>query len=146
MSGQPVTPTRVFPAAGHVPYVDDVNDPIVHVPDPYNPNLFISVRRSSLMPTAPTPPREPQPLIDPLAARMLGGGVGAGAAGWGAGQLLIGASQLVSAVAGAGSAVFAIALLLLVAKLAPSIGSGKQGKTVNITNHNRLWGRSSTRA
>ncbi|GAA2439504.1 hypothetical protein [Streptomyces glaucus] len=130
------------PAAGPVELYDE-HDPIVLVQDPYDPNRSVAVRRSALQPTLPTPPRDlsPQPLIDPLAARMLGGGVGAGVAGWGAGEFLAGASQLVSAMTGVGSAAVAIALLLLAWKMSPS-GSGK---TVHITNHNRLWGRSSTR-
>ncbi|MER5916439.1 hypothetical protein ABT124_40135 [Streptomyces sp. NPDC001982] len=92
----------------------------------------------------PTPPRDltPQPLIDPLAQRIAATGVGAGAAGWGGGQLLMGASQLISALAGVGSAAFAIALLLLAAKVS---GAGQSRKTVNITNNNRWGGRSSTR-
>lgn len=140
---------HVIPAGTHQPVVGfvelgDEHDPIVHVQDPYDPNRSVAVRRSALQPTAPTPARDlsPQPLIDPLAARMLGGGVGAGVAGWGAGQFLMGASQVISAAAGVGGAVLAIALLLLAAKMTP----GGRGKTVNITNHNRLWGRSSTRA
>lgn len=145
MSREPVIPPRVYqPVAGAIERSDE-HDPIVHVQDPYDPNRSVAVRRSALQPTAPTPARDlsPQPLIDPLAARLFGGGVGAGVAGWGAGQFLLGASQLVSAAAGVGGAVFAIALLLLAAKLTPT---GRGGKTVNITNHNRWGGRSSTRA
>ncbi|MEU1592819.1 hypothetical protein ABZ468_08135 [Streptomyces sp. NPDC005708] len=145
MVGEPVIPNRA-PVAGYVELYDD-NDPIVHVPDPYDRNKFVEVRRSSLQPTMPTPPRDltPLPLIDPLAQRLVGGGVlgvGAGAAGWGAGQLLMGASQLISAVAGVGSAAFAIALLILAAKMT---GGGQSRTTVNITNNNRWWGRSTTR-
>ncbi|MGY4936222.1 hypothetical protein ACWD7T_35130, partial [Streptomyces sp. 900116325] len=68
--------------------------------------------------------------------------VGAGAAGWGAGEFLAGASKLVSAMTGVGSAAAAIALLLLAWKLSPS---SRAGKTVNITNNNRWGGRSNTR-
>ncbi|MET9776195.1 hypothetical protein ABZ023_18375 [Streptomyces sp. NPDC006367] len=155
MPYEPVTPTgirptRLHPAAAQVTRpatgiveLGDEHDPIVHVQDPYDPNRSIAVRRSALQPVVPTPARDltPQPLIDPLAARLLGGGVGAGVAGWGAGEFLAGASQLVSAAAGVGSAAVAIALLLLAWKMTPSGG----GKTVHITNHNRWGGRSSTR-
>ncbi|MER6616318.1 hypothetical protein [Streptomyces xantholiticus] len=145
MSSKHVTPAGVQqPIVGFVELGDE-NDPIVHVQDPYDPNRSVAVRRSALQPTVPTAARDlsPQPLIDPLAARMLGGGVGGGVAAWGAGQFLMGASQVISAAAGVGGAVLAIALLLLAAKMTPS---SRAGKTVNITNHNRLWGRSSTRA
>ncbi|MFJ4084928.1 hypothetical protein ACIP2Z_39045 [Streptomyces iakyrus] len=141
---------HVIPAGAQQPVVGfvelgDVHDPIVHVQDPYDRNKSVMVRRSALQPTAPTPPRDltPQPLIDPLAARMFGGGVGGGVLGWGAGQFLAGASQLVSAMSGVGSAAAAIALLLLAWKMTPS---SRAGKTVNITNNNRWGGRSSTRA
>ncbi|MFK0159180.1 hypothetical protein ACIQVK_44805 [Streptomyces sp. NPDC090493] len=145
MSSKHVIPAGVQrPIAGFVELGDE-HDPIVHVQDPYDPNKSVMVRRSALRPTAPTPARDltPQPLIDPLAARMFGGGVGGGVLGWGAGQFLAGASQLVSAMSGVGSAAAAIALLLLAWKMSPS---SRAGKTVNITNNNRWGGRSSTRA
>jgi hypothetical protein len=53
-----------------------------------------------------------QQLIDPIAQRLLGGGVGCGVAGWGVGQFLAGVGQLVSALSGVGSAATAIVLLL----------------------------------
>jgi hypothetical protein len=90
----------------------DETDPIVHVPDPYNPTGFVAVRRSQLQPATPTPPRDlaPQPVIDPLAQRMAGGGILGAGVGWGAAQFL-------SAVAGAGTGLLAFALLLLAARL-----------------------------
>ncbi|MFF4902219.1 hypothetical protein [Streptomyces sp. NPDC001068] len=145
MSGKPVI--RAYTPQPVVGFVElgDENDPIVHVQDPYDPNRSVAVRRSALQPTAPTPARDlsPQPLIDPLAQRLFGGGVGGGVAGWGAGQFLAGASQLISAFSAAGGAVAAIALLLLAWKMAPS---NRAGKTVNITNNNRWGGRSNTHA
>ncbi|MFK4123692.1 hypothetical protein [Streptomyces longwoodensis] len=120
------------------------HDPIVLVPDPYDPNRSVAVRRSALTLGVQLPPREPapQPRIDPWAQRAVGLGVGAGAAGWGGGHLLAGAGQLVSAATSAGSVAGALALLLLVAKLAPS-ERGSRGKTVNVTTHNHFGGRSS---
>ncbi|MER7952062.1 hypothetical protein ABTY59_32190 [Streptomyces sp. NPDC096079] len=145
MSGQFVTPSRPVhqPVVGLVELGDE-HDPIVHIQDPYDPSRSVAVRRSALQPIAPTPARDltPQPLLDPLAQRMLAGGVGAGVTGWGAGELLTGAGRLVSAAAGAGSAVVAIALLLLAWKMSPS---SRPGKTVNVTNINSWGGRSSTR-
>lgn len=156
MPYEPVIPTGIQPKGSRPPApgvyrpaartveLHDEYDPIVHVPDPYDPNRSVEVRRSALQPTMPTPPRDlrPQPLIDPLASRLFGAGVGGGVLGWGAGELLAGASQLISAMTGVGSAVAAIALLLLAWKMAPA-GSRK---TVHITNNNRWGGRSSTRA
>ncbi|MEU9925115.1 hypothetical protein AB0H51_28170 [Streptomyces griseoluteus] len=147
MSREPVIrmADQVFPAAVSRPVegpveLHDENDPIVWVPDPYAPNRSVPVRRSALTPAVQLPARElaPQPLIDPWAQRALGVGVGAGVAGWGGGHLLAGAGQLLSAAAGAGSFVAAVALLLLVAKVAPS----GRGKTVNVTNHFKYGGRS----
>ncbi|MBG7704828.1 hypothetical protein HCJ76_43905 [Streptomyces sp. MC1] len=149
MSREPVIrpADQVLPVAAARPVAGPVElhnetDPIVWVPDPYDPNKSIPVRRSALTPAVQLPARElaPQPLIDPWAQRALGTGVGAGVAGWGGGHLLAGAGQLLSAAAGAGSFVAAVALLLLVAKVAPS----GRGKTVHITNHNRFGGRSHT--
>jgi hypothetical protein len=144
-----VPSNHVTPAGAARPVVgfvelNDEHDPIVHVQDPYNPNRSVAVRRSALQPTEATPARDltPQPVVDPLAQRLLAGGLGAGVTGWGAGEFLAGASQLVSAMTGAGSAALAIALLLLAWKMAPS---HRAGKTVNITNNNRWGGRSTTR-
>jgi len=108
----PIGQRPVYPAA--VELHGEV-DPIVHVPDPYNPNASIAVRRSALQPVAPTPPRDltPQPLIDPLAQRMAGAGIGAGAAGagvgWGIGQAAAG----IAAISTSTAAVVMLALWLL---------------------------------
>ncbi|MDX3575960.1 hypothetical protein [Streptomyces sp. FL07-04A] len=89
-------------------------DPVVHVPDPYDPNRSVAVRRSSLQPVAPTPPRDlsPQPLLDPLAQRLLAGGVGVGAAGAGVG---FGLGQLAAGIALMGTSGLAILVGLLLA-------------------------------
>lgn len=93
----------------------DEADPIVHVPDPYNAAGFVAVRRSQLLPATPTPPRDltPQPLFDPIAQRMVGGGIGAGAAGagvgWGIGQAAAG----IATIGGAAAIVVMLALWLL---------------------------------
>ncbi|MFD3479888.1 hypothetical protein [Streptomyces sp. NPDC058695] len=83
----------------------DEHDPIVHVDDPYDPNKFIAVRRSSLQPTERSETRDltPQPLLDVKAQRMIGGGVGVGVAAWGDGQLFAGASQLIAVATGSAS-------------------------------------------
>lgn len=92
----------------------DEADPIVHVPDPYNPNGSVAVRRSTLQPVAPIMPRDltPQPLLDPLAQRLLAGGVGVGAAGAGVG---FGLGQLAAGIALMGTSGLAILVGLLLA-------------------------------
>ncbi|MFD9248491.1 hypothetical protein [Streptomyces bottropensis] len=89
-------------------------DPIVHVPDPYDPNLSVEVRRSALQPAVRTPPRDltPQPLIDPLAQRLLAGGLGVGAAGAGFG---FGFGQLAAGIALMGTSGLALLVGLLLA-------------------------------
>jgi hypothetical protein len=144
-TAEPVVPAAVSrPAAGYVELRDE-HDPIVYVQHPDNPNLSVAVRASSLRAPTPMPARDltPQPLIDRTAQRMIGGGVGVGVAAWGGGQLLTGASQLVSAAAGAGSTVLGFALLLLAGKAVSAVRS--RGNTYNITNNNKWGGKSTTR-
>lgn len=102
------------PVHAHEVELYDEADPIVHVPDPYNPTGFVAVRRSQLLPATPTPPRDlaPQPLFDPQAQRLLAGGVGVGAAGAGLG---FGAGQMFAGVAMMGTSGLAILLGLLLA-------------------------------
>jgi hypothetical protein len=121
------------------------SDPIVYVPNAYGE--MVPMRKSqapALM--QPMQPRDltPQPLIDPVAARMFGGGLGAGAAGagvgWGFGQAAAGIAAF-----GGSSAVLVIALLLLASKVGRG-GSYREGDTyIDVTNVNRWWGKSSTR-
>lgn len=107
-------------------------DPIVHVPDPYNPTAFVAVRRSQLQPATPTPPRDlaPQPLIDPLAQRMVGGGALGAGVGWGAAQFL-------DAIASAGTGLLAFALLLLAAR---AIGGRTVMNIHNEVHQHARWG------
>ncbi|MGA6223489.1 hypothetical protein ACPESV_24525 [Streptomyces umbrinus] len=127
-------PRPAYPAAVEL---RDEADPIVHVPDPYDPNRSIEVRRSALQPAVRPEPRDltPQPLFDPLAQRLAAGGVLGAGVGWGAAQLL-------TAVAGAGAGLLAFALLLLAARLggARSVTNVRQ----EVHNHNSWWGSSST--
>lgn len=117
-------------------------DPIVHVPDPYNPTAFVAVRRSQLYPATPTPPRDlaPQPLLDPTAQRLVGGGIGGGVLLWGGGQFLIGAGQLVSGLSGVGALLFFLAL----AGARAGLGRAQGGTRVEVHNHVRGFGRSTT--
>jgi hypothetical protein len=127
----------VQPAA--IELYDDA-DPIVHVVDPYNPNQSIAVRRSALLPVQPTPARDltPQPLFDPLAQRMAGGGVGAGAAGagigWGIGQAAAGIATI-----GGTTALVAMLALWLLARA----GRGRVHVHQEVHQHAGLFGRNS---
>lgn len=107
-------------------------DPIVHVPDPYDPNRSVAVRRSSLQPAAPTAPRDltPQPVLDPLAQRLLAGGVGVGAAGAGLG---FGLGQLAAGIALMGTSGLAVLVGLL---LAARVLGPRQVTHVRQTVHN----------
>lgn len=120
----------------------DEADPVVHVPDPYDPNRSVAVRRSSLQPVAPTPPRDltPQPLFDPLAQRLLAGGVGVGAAGAGVG---FGLGQLAAGIALMGTSGLAILVGLL---LAARILGPRQVTNVRqeVHQHASWWGRNTT--
>lgn len=138
---------RYAPAA---PAVGDVelrgeHDPIVYVPDAYNPTAFVAVRQSQLQPTAPTQPRNltPRPVVDPMAARFLGVGVGAGAAGagigWGVGQAAMGIAAI-----GGSSGLIVLAMLLLAARLAGRRGGSTTTIHNEVHNHNRWLGRSTT--
>ncbi len=111
------------PVHPHVVELYDEADPIVHVPDPYDPNRSVAVRRSQLQPMARPEPRDltPQPLFDPLAQRMAGAGIGAGAAGagvgWGIGQAATG----IAAISGTTAVVVMLALWLLARAGRPSV-------------------------
>ncbi|MDX2954586.1 hypothetical protein [Streptomyces caniscabiei] len=119
----------------------DEHDPIVHVPDPYDPNRSVEVRRSALQPTVRPEPRDltPQPLFDPLAQRMAGAGVGAGAAGagigWGVGQAAAG----IAAIGGTTAVVVMLALWLLARAGRPSVHVRQE-----VHNHARWFGRNTT--
>ncbi|MDX3515909.1 hypothetical protein PV755_44630 [Streptomyces caniscabiei] len=119
----------------------DEHDPIVHVPDPYDPNLSVEVRRSALQPMVRPEPRDltPQPLFDPIAARLVGAGVGAGVAGagigWGVGQAAAGIATF-----GGSTAVVVMLVLWLLAR------AGRSSVTVRqeVHNHARWFGRNTT--
>jgi len=120
----------------------DEHDPIVHVADPYDPNRSVAVRRSQLQPMQPVQPRDltPQPVLDPVALRLLGGGVGGGVLLWGGGQFLVGAGQFVSALSGVGVLLFFLAL----AGARVLLPGGRGGTHIEVHNHARGFGRNTT--
>jgi len=89
------------PAAGQPQPVElyAERDPIVYVPDAYG--QMVPMRKSQApAPVQPMPVRDltPQPLLDPVAQRLIAGGVGIGAAGaglgYGVGQMFAGAALM----------------------------------------------------
>ncbi|MFD5137469.1 hypothetical protein ACFWMX_14705 [Streptomyces sp. NPDC058378] len=138
--GQPAGYTR--PA--HIELYTD-REPIVYVPNAYG-EMVPMLRSQAPSPTPAMQPRDltPLPLIDPLAARMAGAGIGAGAAGagvgWGLGQAFAGIATM-----GGAAGIAAIALLLLAAKV-PVFGRASSTTHIHneTHNHNSWWSHSST--
>jgi hypothetical protein len=109
----------------------DDRDPIAWVPNAYGE--MVPMRRSQLPDAPPRPaPRDltPQPVLDPLAQRMLAGGVGVGAAGAGVG---FGLNQLAAGIALMGSSGLAILAALLLAA-----GSMRGRSVVNVRNETHV--------
>ncbi|MGC5236003.1 hypothetical protein [Streptomyces albogriseolus] len=106
--------------------------PVVWVPDAYG--RMVPMPKHLAPPPMPVPePRDltPLPLLDPIAQRFVGAGIGAGAlaagVGWGVGEVI-------NAVAGftSGAAMW-IALAVLVWRMpVRAIADGRRGSTVHI--------------
>ncbi|MFC8641109.1 hypothetical protein ACWGNY_15560 [[Kitasatospora] papulosa] len=142
LPGWPTAPAT--PTTGTVQLHTEQAGSVVYVPGP--DGSMVAVLREHL-PTAPavSQPRDltPLPLLDPRAQRIAAGGLLAGGAGWGAGQVLLGAGQLVSAAAGLGSLVMWAAIAVVASRIAPTVLGGVRPATVhNTTVHNRWFGRS----
>jgi hypothetical protein len=114
---------------------------IVWIQDAYGGS--VPVLRDHVPAMEQQPPRDlaPAPLLDPLAQRVLGAGIGAGAAGagigWGAGQAFAG----IAAFGGTSSLAIIFALLLATRFGRPTT---KVTNHTNVTNTNRWFGRSTT--
>lgn len=147
LPGWPTVPDA--PLAGAVQLHAEQAGTVVYVPGPEG--RMVAVLREHL-PTAPTvyQPRDltPQPLLDRQAQRMAAGGLLAGGVGYGGGQLLIGAGQIVSALAGLGSVVMWAAIAVVASRLAPAVlGTGRatvHHHNTTVTTSTRWFGRSST--
>ncbi|WP_367572891.1 hypothetical protein [Streptomyces globisporus] len=141
----PAWPTApATPTTGTVQLHAERAGTVVYVPGP--DGNMVAVLREHL-PTTPAvyQPRDltPQPLFDPRAQRIAAGGLLAGGAGWGAGQVLLGAGQLVSAAAGLGSLVMWAAIAVVASRIAPAVlGGGRPATVHHTTVHNRWFGRS----
>lgn len=115
--------------------------PIAWVVDPLNPTQSVAIDARLIQRPEPAPPRDlsPQPLLDPLAQRLLAGGLGVGAAGAGLG---FGFGQLAAGVALMGTSGLALLVGLLLA-------AGMRGGSVThvrqeVHNHARWFGRNTT--
>ncbi|MFI0012959.1 hypothetical protein, partial [Streptomyces globisporus] len=117
--GWPTVPAA--PVTGTVSLYAEQPGTVVYVPGPGG--QMVPVLREHL-PTGPVvyQPRDltPAPLLDPRAQRIAAGGLLVGGAGWGAGQLLLGAGQVLSAAAGLGSLVMWAAVAVVASRLGPA--------------------------
>ena len=146
-AGQPIPGWPTVPVTGPVELYGE-RPAIVYVPDAYG-QMVPMLKAQAPAPMQPIPPRDltPLPLLDPKAQRIAAYGVVVGGAGWGGGQLLLGAGQLVSALAGAGAMLGWLALAIVASRVAPALlGAGRTTvhNTTHVTNENRWLGRSST--
>lgn len=118
----------------------DEADPVVWIPGAYGE--MVPVRKSQApAPVQAAPVRDltPQPLIDPLAQRLLAGGLGVGAAGAGLG---FGFGQLAAGIALMGTSGLALLVGLL---LAASMRSGSVTHVrQEVHNHARWFGKTHT--
>lgn len=116
--------------------------PIAWVADPHNPSRSVAIDARLIQRPEPAPPRDltPQPLLDPLAQRLLAGGLGVGAAGAGVG---FGLGQLAAGLALMGSSGLALLVGLL---LAASMRGGRVTHVrQEVHNHAKWFGRTETR-
>jgi hypothetical protein len=115
--------------------------PIAWVADPLNPARSVAIDARLIQRPEPVPPRDlsPQPLFDPLAQRLLAGGLSVGAAGAGVG---FGLGQLAAGLALMGTSGLALLVGLLLA-------AGARGGRVThvrqeVHNHARWFGKTHT--
>ncbi|MER5403629.1 hypothetical protein [Streptomyces sp. NPDC002769] len=105
--------------------------PVVWVPDAYG-RMVPMPKHLAPAPIHPPEPRDltPLPLLDPLAQRFLGAGLGGGALAAGIGY---GVGEIVSAAAGiSGGALVWVAVIVLALRAPARAISGGTGSTVNI--------------
>jgi hypothetical protein len=137
---RPVHPAAIQLAAEQRPAEREAS---VWVESADDPNLMVRIPKRYVQATPRTEPRDltPQPLLDPVAQRLVGAGVGGGILLWGGGQFLIGAGQLLSSLSGVGALLFFLAL----AGGRTLLGGGRQaGTRIEVHNHVRGFGRSHT--
>ncbi|GAX52400.1 hypothetical protein [Streptomyces olivochromogenes] len=125
----PLAPYDLAAPVAMDPYAE--RQPVVWVPDAYG-RMVPMPKHLAPPPAVASEPRDltPLPLLDPVAQRLMGAGIGGGALSAGAGY---GISEVINAAAGfSGGALIWIALVVLALRTpARAITSGK-GSTVNI--------------
>lgn len=115
---------------------------VAYVQSADNPNVSVAIDARLLQPFQPAPARDlsPQPLLDPVAARMgcagIGGGVFAAGVGWGAAQVLSAAASSITGLA-------VLAAILVAARAIGGRGSSTHIEQ-HVHNHNRWFGKSTT--
>lgn len=136
-------PRPVYPAEVelHSERQPAVREPSVWVESADDPNLMVRIPKRYVQTTPRSEPRDltPQTLIDPLAQRLLAGGIGVGAAGAGLG---FGFGQLAAGIALMGTSGLALLVGLLLA-------ASMRGRSVThvrqeVHNHARWFGRTHT--
>jgi hypothetical protein len=120
--------------------------PIVFVPDPYDPNRSVAIPAQYVQTPAVYQPRDltPQPLLDPVAQRMLSAGVGGGALAAGVGW---GASEAIGAVPGIGAGTMLwLACFIVAARTLPGLVARRPRihNETHVHNTNRWFGKSTT--
>jgi hypothetical protein len=140
-TGQPTyQPEPIYPVQTYQP------GPIVFVPDPYDPNRSVAIPAQYAQAPAVYQPRDltPQPLLDPVAQRMLGAGIGGGALAAGVGW---GAAETIGAFAGVGTGTFVLGICLLGAvRTLPALVARRPRihNETHVHQENRWFGHSTT--
>ncbi|MFE9990859.1 hypothetical protein ACFYRK_28900 [Streptomyces sp. NPDC005381] len=126
---QPLTPYDPGPSLAMEPYGE--RQAVVWVPDAYG-RMVPMPKHLAPAPVAAPEPRDltPLPLLDPLAQRFMGAGLGGGALAAGVGY---GVGEIVSAAAGiSGGALVWVAVIVLALRAPARAITGGKGNTVNI--------------
>lgn len=126
------TPAETYAPAPAAVELAAEREPVVWVPDAYG-RMVPMPKHLAPAPVVRPEPRDltPLPLLDPVAQRFVGAGIGGGALAAGAGY---GVGEIVNAAAGAGSGALMWAALAVLAWRLPvrGITGGRNGSTVNI--------------
>ncbi|GGP37229.1 hypothetical protein [Streptomyces melanogenes] len=126
---QPLTP---YASAASAVDLYGEREPVVWVPDAYG-RMVPMPKHLTPPPVLATQPRDltPLPLLDPIAQRFIGAGIGGGALSAGVGY---GIGQIISSAAGFGSgAAMWIAFVILGLRMpARALTTGQNGTTVHI--------------
>jgi hypothetical protein len=126
---QHLTPYDPGPSAALDPYGE--RQPVVWVPDAYG-RMVPMPKHLAPAPVLATAPRDltPLPLLDPVAQRFMGAGIGGGALAAGVGY---GVGEVINAAAGiSGGALVWVAVIVLALRTPARAISGGMGSTVNI--------------